>query len=75
MDLRTGEAVPATYERSDVTAVPACGVVVEAMVAFVLARALLDKFGGDHLSDTLAAIAAYRARLGRLGPAAFTGAE
>ncbi len=75
VDLRTGEAVPATYERSDVTAVPACGVVVEAMVAFVLARALLDKFGGDHLSDTLAAIAAYRARLGRLGPAAFTGAE
>jgi len=71
VDLATGQPTPAAYERSDVTAVPACGVVAEAMVAFVLARALLAKFGGDRLSDTVAAVAAYRARLGSLGPAGF----
>lgn len=42
----------ATIERSDVTAVPACGVVGEAMVAFELAKAYLDKFGGDSLKET-----------------------
>jgi chorismate synthase len=73
VDLATGESAPAAYERSDVTAVPACGVIVEAMVAFVLARALLAKFGGDHVSDTLAAVAAYRVRLGALGPERFLG--
>ena len=44
---------------------------VEAAVAFVLARAVLDKFGGDHVDDTLAAIEAYRRRLGEHGPAWF----
>lgn len=73
VDLATGREAAAAYERSDVTAVSACGVVVEAMVAFVLARALLAKFGGDRLDDTLAAVAAYRRRLGRLGPQAFAG--
>jgi len=71
VDLASGEATVAAYERSDVTAVPACGVILEAMVAFVLARAVLNKFGGDHLRDTLAAVAAYRQRLGRLGPEGF----
>lgn len=71
VDLATGEATSAAYERSDVTAVPACGVILEAMVAFVLARAVLAKFGGDHLDDTLAAVAAYRQRLGDLGPEGF----
>ena len=64
-------AGPAAYERSDVTAVPACGVIVEAMVAFVLARALLEKFGGDAIGDTLEAVESYRRRLGDLGPEGF----
>ncbi len=71
MDLATGAAARASYERSDVTAVPACGVIVEAAVAFVLARALLAKFGGDHVDDTMAAIGAYRRRLGKRGPEGF----
>jgi chorismate synthase len=71
VDLATGAPAKAAYERSDVTAVPACGVIVEATVAFVLARAMLAKFGGDHISDTLEAFAAYRRRLGKLGPEGF----
>ena len=71
VDLATGEAAAAAYERSDVTAVPACGVIVEAALAFVLARAVLEKFGGDHIDDTLAAIEAYRHRLGKRGPERF----
>ncbi|MFI5143553.1 MAG: chorismate synthase, partial [Thermoanaerobaculales bacterium] len=71
VNLATGNAARASYERSDVTAVPACGVIVEAAVAFVLTRALLAKFGGDHIDDTLAALAAYRRRLGKLGPEGF----
>ena len=73
VDLVGGGAASASYERSDVTAVPACGVIVEAMVAFVLARALLAKFGGDTVEDTLAALAAYRTRLGTTGPERFSG--
>jgi chorismate synthase len=68
VDMTTGEEARAAYERSDVTAVPACGVIVEAAVAFVLAGALLEKFGGDHIADTLAALEHYRKRLGKLGP-------
>lgn len=71
VDLATGTPAEASYERSDITAVPACGVIVEAAVAFVLARALLAKFGGDHIADTLEALAAYRRRLGKLGPEGF----
>ncbi len=71
VDLATGQEATAAYERSDVTAVPACGVIVEAAVAFVLAGALLSKFGGDNISDTLAALEHYRARLGKLGPDGF----
>jgi chorismate synthase len=50
--LATKETVKAAYERSDVCAVPAAGVVGEAMVALVLARAFLEKFGGDSLAET-----------------------
>jgi chorismate synthase len=51
-DLKTKEAVKAAYERSDVCVVPAGGVAGEAMVAFELARAFLEKFGGDSLEET-----------------------
>jgi chorismate synthase len=51
----------AHYERSDVCAVPAASVVAKAMVAFVLAKALLAKFGGDTMDDTIAALDRYRA--------------
>jgi chorismate synthase len=51
VDLRSGEATDAAVERSDVCAVPAAGVVGESMVALVLADALLEKFGGDSMSE------------------------
>lgn len=51
VDLTTGQAAAAQSERSDVTAVPAMGVVAEAMVAIVLADAMLEKFGGDSLCE------------------------
>jgi chorismate synthase len=51
VDLDTGEEVLAHYERSDVCVVPAGGVVVEAMLALVLADAMLEKFGGDTLQE------------------------
>ena len=51
VDLRTGEPVDAVRERSDVCALPAAGVVGEAMVAIVLAGAVLEKFGGDSLEE------------------------
>ena len=53
----------ATVERSDVTAVPACGVVGEAMVAFELANALLEKFGGDSLAETKRNFEGFRVQL------------
>ena len=52
VDLATGEQAVAIHQRSDVCAVPAAGVVVETMVALVLARAALEKFGGDSLTET-----------------------
>jgi len=52
VDLKTGGAAQAQSERSDVTAVPAMGVIAEAMMALMLAQALLEKFGGDALSET-----------------------
>lgn len=64
-DLKTGEAFEAQVERSDVTAVPAAGVIGEAMVALVLADALLEKFGADTLSDIQQAFHAYQGRLPR----------
>ena len=51
IDLPTRTSAPSTVERSDVTAVPAMGVIAEAMTAFILADAMLEKFGGDSLSE------------------------
>ncbi|MDZ4267429.1 MAG: chorismate synthase [Mycobacterium sp.] len=59
VDMTTGEEAVAIHQRSDVCAVPAAGVVVETMVALVLARAALEKFGGDSLSETRANVDAY----------------
>src|SRR4029077_7478914 len=56
VDMATGEGAGAIHQRSDVCAVPAAGVVVETMVALVLARATLEKFGGDSLAETRANI-------------------
>jgi chorismate synthase len=52
VDLATGEATVAHHQRSDVCAVPAAGIVAEAMVALVLAEAVLEKFGGDSVQET-----------------------
>ena len=52
VDVATGEATSAHHQRSDVCAVPAAGVVVEAVTALVLAEASLEKFGGDSLAET-----------------------
>src|SRR5271169_377103 len=53
VDFSTREPVKAAYERSDVCVVPAAGVAAEAMVALTLARAALEKFGGDSMPETL----------------------
>jgi chorismate synthase len=63
VDMATGEAAEAVAERSDVTAVPAMGVIAEAMAAFVVADALLEKFGGDSLGETRRNFEAYLAHL------------
>jgi chorismate synthase len=52
IDVATGEGAKAHHQRSDVCAVPAAGVVVEAMVALVVANSVLEKFGGDSLPET-----------------------
>ena len=52
VDVATGQAATAINQRSDVCAVPAAGVVAEAMVALVLADAVLEKFGGDSVAET-----------------------
>ena len=63
-DLLTGAAVEkAHYERSDISVVPAAGVVGEAMVLLTLADFVLDKFGGDSLDETCDNLARYRARI------------
>jgi chorismate synthase len=59
VDVRTGEAARAINQRSDVTAVPAAGVVAEAMAALVIADAALDKFGGDSVAETRRNLAGY----------------
>ena len=63
VDVETGEAATAISQRSDACAVPASGVVAEAMVALVLAEAVLEKFGGDHVSETARNIESFRAHL------------
>jgi chorismate synthase len=52
IDITTGEAAKAQHQRSDVCAVPAAGVVAEAMVALVVANSVLEKFGGDSIAET-----------------------
>ena len=59
VDMATGDEAVAIHQRSDVCAVPAAGVVVETMVALVLARAALEKFGGDSLTETRANVDNY----------------
>lgn len=59
VDLATGKPATGIHQRSDVCAVPAGGVVAEAMVALVLARAALEKFGGDNIAETRRAARAY----------------
>ena len=54
VDMSTGEEAVAIHQRSDVCAVPAAGVVAEAMVALVVAQAALEKFGGDSVAETTA---------------------
>jgi chorismate synthase len=64
VDIATKQPAQALRERTDSCTVPAAGVVGEAMVAFVLADAYRAKFGGDHIGDAIAAVDAYRARIG-----------
>ncbi|MER3409713.1 MAG: chorismate synthase, partial [Thermoleophilia bacterium] len=64
VDLATGEPALALVERSDTAAVEALAVVAEAVVAFELARAAREKFGGDALCDFVAAHRAYLQRIG-----------
>jgi chorismate synthase len=59
VDLATGEETVAHHQRSDVCAVPAAGIVAEAMVALVLADAVLEKFGGDSVSETRRNVQSY----------------
>jgi chorismate synthase len=59
VDVATGEPAKAIHQRSDVCAVPAAGVVAESMVALTLSAAVLDKFGGDHVSETARNVATY----------------
>src|SRR5438270_11100134 len=63
VDLKTGAPAQAQSERSDVTAVPAMGVIAEGMVALVLAQALIEKFGGDALSEMKRNFAGYTAQV------------
>ncbi|CEA08219.1 Chorismate synthase [Arthrobacter saudimassiliensis] len=71
VDVATGEPARAHHQRSDVCAVPAAGVVAEAMVALVLAEAVTEKFGGDSVAETRRNLAAYLENI----PAALTTAS
>ena len=70
VDLETGKAAAAQSERSDVTAVPAMGVIAEAMVAMALADAMLEKFGGDSLGEMRRNVDGYLAALEARRPSA-----
>jgi chorismate synthase len=67
VDVATGQPAVAINQRSDVCAVPAAGVVAEAMVAMVLAEAVLEKFGGDSVGETRRNAKAYLRRLDERG--------
>jgi chorismate synthase len=64
VDTETKEPAQAMRERTDSTVVPAAAVVAESMVALVVAGAYREKFGGDHIDDVQAALAAYKERIG-----------
>jgi chorismate synthase len=66
VDIGSGEEVNAHYERSDICVVPAGAVVAEAMLAWVLAAAAMEKFGGDTLAEVRGATAAHRRAVRRL---------
>src|SRR3954454_2208772 len=73
-DLVTGEAVEkAHYERSDISVVPAAGVIGEAMVMLTLARFVLEKTGGDSMGEVSDNLRRYRERIGELRPAPVAG--
>ncbi len=63
IDVATGEAAAAHHQRSDVCAVPAAGVVAEAMVALTLANSVLEKFGGDSVEETRRNLTGYMAAI------------
>jgi chorismate synthase len=63
IDIETKEEQQAAFERSDVTAVPAAGVIGEAMVALTLAEAMREKFGGDHIEEMRRNFEAYREQM------------
>ena len=63
VDVATGEAAKAHHQRSDVCAVPAAGVVAEAMVALVVANSVLEKFGGDSVAETKRNLQSYLANI------------
>jgi len=63
VDVATGEAAEAHHQRSDVCAVPASGVVAEAMVALVLANSVIEKFGGDSVGETARNLESYLAHI------------
>jgi chorismate synthase len=67
IDVATGDKAVAINQRSDVCAVPAAGVVAEAMVALVLAEAVLEKFGGDSVPETRRNVQGYLAELDERG--------
>jgi chorismate synthase len=62
-DVSTGEATTAHHQRSDVCAVPASGIVAEAMVALIIADAVLEKFGGDSVAETKRNLESYLAAI------------
>jgi chorismate synthase len=64
VDVRTGTETVMEYQRSDICAVPAAAVVVEAMVTLVLADAYLEKFGGDNVAETRANMEHFLASIG-----------
>jgi chorismate synthase len=72
VDLESGREETAAVERSDVTVVPAASVIGEAVVAFELARAFLDKFGGDTFDETRERFEAYQERVARMARPAET---
>ncbi|MBN6750384.1 chorismate synthase [Micrococcus luteus] len=63
VDVATGAETTAHHQRSDVAAVPAAGIVAEAMVALVLADAMLEKFGGDSVAETRRNLEAFQAAI------------